>query len=80
MVLIMAERYDKITDVELLTVKEVSTVLKVNVHKVYNLINSGVLPALKLGSLKIRRQALNEFLAKYEGKNLDDLNNIRELV
>ena len=71
--------YVNITDIELLTVKEVSSILKVNVHKVYALIKAGVLPALKLGSLKVRRQALNEFLAKYEGKDLDDLDNIKEI-
>ena len=36
---------------ELYTVKEVSRILKVNVHKVYDLIRAGLLPALKLGSI-----------------------------
>jgi len=39
----------------------------------------GILPALKLGSLKIRRQALNEFLEEYEGMDLTDLNEIKKL-
>lgn len=64
---------------ELLTVKEVSAILKVNVHKVYELIRAGLLPALKLGSLKVRREALSEFLSAYEGKNLDDLDNIKTI-
>lgn len=68
------------TSIELLTVKEVSSILKVNVHKVYELIRAGLLPALKLGSLKVRRQSLMEFLARYEGKDLDDLENIKEIV
>ena len=39
----------------------------------------GILPALKLGSLKIRRQAFNEFLEEYEGMDLTDLNEIKKL-
>ena len=61
---------------ELYTVKEVSKVLKVNVHKVYDLIRAGLLPALKLGSIKIRRESLAEFLEKYDGMDLTDLNNV----
>ena len=61
---------------ELYTVKEVSQILNVNVHRVYDLIKAGLLPALKLGSLKVRREALQKFLVDYEGFDLTDLNNI----
>lgn len=64
---------------ELYTVKEVSLKLKVNIHKVYELVNAGVLPALKLGSIKIRKESLEEFLMKYDGKDLTDLKNICDL-
>jgi excisionase family DNA binding protein len=64
---------------QLYTVKEVSQILKVNVHRVYDLIRSGMLPALKLGSLKVRKEALERFLAEYEGYDLTDLNNINKL-
>jgi excisionase family DNA binding protein len=57
----------------LLTVKEVSQRLKVNVNYVYKLINSGILPHLKLGSIKVREEALNKFLAEYEGRNVDEV-------
>ena len=60
---------------QIYTVKEVSKILKVNVHKVYDLIKSGLLPALKLGSLKVREESLNEFIAKYDGYDLTDFNN-----
>lgn len=76
----MTGKYGNMAEIELLTVREVSSILKVNVHKVYALINAGLLPALKLGSLKVRKQSLGEFLVKYEGKDLDDLDNIRELI
>ena len=46
---------------------------------VYELIKKGYLPALKLGSFKIRRSALLEFLEKYEGQDLTDLTNVKEL-
>lgn len=61
---------------ELYTVKEVAKIMKVNVHRVYDLIRAGLLPALKLGSIKIRKESLDEFLRKYDGKDLTDLNNI----
>ncbi len=65
---------------ELYTVKEVAKIMKVNVHKVYELIRVGLLPALKLGSIKIRRESLAEFLRKYDGMDLMDLNNICSIV
>lgn len=63
----------------LYTVSEVSKLLKTNPNYVYELINKGFLPALKLGSLKIRRSSLLEFLKVNEGKDLSDLNNIKNL-
>lgn len=60
---------------QIYTVKEVSKILKVNVHKVYDLIKSGLLPALKLGSLKVMEESLNEFITKYDGYDLTDFNN-----
>ena len=63
----------------LYTVKEASTILGVNVHVVYDLIKKGLLPALKLGSLKIRKETLEGFIKNYEGMDLSDLDNIKEL-
>ena len=60
----------------LYTVKEVSELLHTNPTYVYNLIKAGLLPVLKLGSYKVRRESLNKFLADYEGKDLTDPNNI----
>lgn len=64
---------------ELYTVKEVSGILKVNVHTVYDLIKAGLLPALKLGSLKVRRISLMNFLEKYDGMDLSNLTDIKNL-
>ena len=49
----------------LYTVTEVAKLLKVNRTFVYELINRGELPAVKIGSLKIRKQTLEKYL---EGK------------
>ena len=68
-----------LTDTELLTVKEVSKILKVNVHRVYDLVRAGMLPALKLGSLKIRKSSLEKFLEEYEGMDISDVNNIKPI-
>ena len=63
----------------LYTVKEAAQLLGVNVHVIYNLIKKGLLPGLKLGSLKIRKEPLEEFTQKYEGMDMSDLDNIKEL-
>jgi excisionase family DNA binding protein len=63
----------------LYTVQEVSKLIKTNITYVYELIRKGYLPALKLGSYKIRRTALIEFLEKYEGKDLTNLDEITDL-
>lgn len=63
----------------LYTVSETAKLLKTNPNYVYSLIKFGFLPALKLGSMKIRREAIDEFLKKYEGLDLTNLKNIKEL-
>lgn len=62
------------------TVKEVSILLRTNPAFVYRLIDLGLLPALKLGSIRVRRDALEDFLRRYEGHDLSDPNNIKALV
>lgn len=61
------------------TVKQVSEILQVNVNRVYDLIRAGLLPALKLGNLKIREASLEKFLEEYDGMDLSDLYNIKKL-
>lgn len=63
----------------LFTVKETSKILKTNTNYVYRLIKCGYLKCLKLGSYKIRKKTLNEFLEKYEGKDLTDLDDIKDV-
>lgn len=63
----------------LYNVKEVSKILKTNTDYVYILIKSKLLPVLKIGSYKIRAEALEEFLTKYEGYDLTDPFNIVKL-
>lgn len=63
----------------LYTVKETADALGVNVHVIYALIKKGLLPALKLGSLRIRKEAILEFTKTYEGMDLSNLDNITSL-
>ena len=63
----------------LYTVPEVAKIIKTNTSYVYSLIREGLLPVLKLGSYKVRKVSLLEFLAKYEGKDLTDPRNIKDL-
>lgn len=61
------------------TVKEVAALLKTNVDYVHKLRKAELLPFIKLGSYKVRKEALDEFLAKYEGKDLTDPFEVKEL-
>jgi len=63
----------------LYTVGEVAKLIKTNQAYVYRLINAGLLPVLKLGSYKVRKTSLLSFLERYEGKDLTDVENIKEL-
>jgi len=62
----------------LYTVSEVAELIKTNSGYVYGLINKGLLPALKLGSLK-RRSSLLEFLERYEGYDLTNPNDVKPI-
>lgn len=50
----------------LLTVREAAKILKTNTNFVYDLIEQGKLPYLKIGSLKVRESALDEFIRSHE--------------
>lgn len=63
----------------LYTVKETAKILKTNTDYVYSLIKKGKIRCLKLGSYKIRKSTLEEFLLQYEGYDLTDLDNVSEL-
>ena len=56
----------------LYTIKEVSEILKTNVTYVHRLRKAGLLPCIKLGAYKVRKEALEDFLRKYEGQDLSE--------
>ena len=62
------------------TVQEVATILHSSPNYIYELINQGYLPAIKLGSLKVLKSTLEKFLIKNEGNDLSDLKNVKKLV
>ena len=61
---------------KLYSVIEVSKMLGIGKAKVFELINGGYLPAMNLGGMKVRKETIDEFLTKYEGYDLTDINNI----
>lgn len=63
-------------DVTLYTVTEVAKLLKTNKGYIYQLIHAGLLPCIQIGHIKIRHDALAEFLRKAEGYNYTDPYNI----
>lgn len=66
-------------DDKLYTVLEVAKILRIGKNRVYELIKMGLLPALNLGGLKVRKESLGKFLQEYEGFDLSDLENIKKL-
>ena len=63
----------------LYTVPEVAAILKTNVDMVYKLQKSGLLRFMKLGRLKCRKSTLEEFLEKYDGLDVTDPFNVKEV-
>lgn len=63
----------------LYTVQEVADILKTNTNYVYELHKSGLLRFLKMGRLKCRKSTLEEFLEKYDGMDLTDPFNVKEV-
>ena len=63
----------------LYTIKEVAELLKTNEHYVHKLRRAGLLPFLKLGQYKVRKQSVELFLEKYEGKDVTDPFNVKEM-
>ena len=63
----------------LYTVSDLTKILHIGKNKVYELIKAGLIPALNLGGLKVRQQAVAKFLEEYEGFDLTDINNIKKI-
>jgi excisionase family DNA binding protein len=63
----------------LLTVPEVAAVLKTNVDYVYKLQRTGLIKFMKIGRLKCRRSTLEAFLEKYDGFDVSNPEQIKEL-
>lgn len=61
----------------LYTVPEVAKILKCDKNYVYNLINRGLLPCLMLKSKKILHSSLMDFINKYNGHDLSNLDDIK---
>lgn len=63
----------------LYTVQEVAAILKTNVDYVYKLQRTGLLRFLKIGRLKCRKSTLDAFLAKYDGLDITDPENVKPI-
>lgn len=63
----------------LYTVPEVAEILKCNTDYVYKLQRTGLLKFIKIGRWKVRKATLEEFLAKYDGMDITDPSNIKEV-
>lgn len=64
----------------LYTVPEVAAILKTNTDYVYKLRNSGQLKFIKVGQWKCRKSTLEAFLEKYDGMDISDPFDIKEIA
>lgn len=63
----------------LYTVPEVAKILKTNADYVYKLQKSGLLKFMKIGKLKCRKSTLEAFLEKFDGQDVSDPFNVKEV-
>ena len=63
----------------LYTVSEAAQLLKVNKNSIYELINKKYLRILKYGVIKIPAKEIENFVNKYTGYDLSDLNNPQKI-
>lgn len=63
----------------LYTVPEVATILKTSKDYVYSLQKAGHLKFMKIGRLKCRKSTLEAFLEKFDGLDISDPFNIKEV-
>lgn len=61
------------------SVSDAANLLKVGKNRIYDLIHAGLLPVLKIGGWKIRKQSLENFLEQYEGCDLTDPYNVKQV-
>ena len=61
------------------TVQEVAKIIHTSPNYVYKLIEKGYLPAIKLGSIKILKTTLKQFLVENQGKDFINLDLITRL-
>ena len=66
-------------DTLIYTVKEVAKIIHTSPNYVYELIQSGFLPAIKLGSVKVLKSSLEQFLIDNQGNDLSDVNKVTKL-
>ena len=70
---------NKTTEIKLYTVKDLASMFKCNVAYIHQLRHAKLLKFIKLGQFKVTHETLEEFLKKYEGYDLTDPFNIKEL-
>lgn len=64
---------EKMNETMIYTVQEVAKIIHTSPNYVYKLIEKGCLPAIKLGSIKILKTTLEQFLVENQGKDFTNL-------
>lgn len=73
----MTDQKISIKDKVLLSVKDLKIVLGLGEGSIYKILHAGLLPYLNIGGIKVRKSAVEEFAAKFEGYDLTDIDNIK---
>lgn len=67
------------SDTMIYTVQEVAKIIHTSPNYVYKLIEKGYLPAIKLGSVKVLKNTLEQFLIENQGKDFTNLDSVSKL-
>ena len=70
---------EKMNETMIYTVQEVAKIIHTSPNYVYKLIEKGYIPAIKLGSIKILKTTLEQFLVENQGKDFTNLDLITRL-
>lgn len=67
-------------DDRLMTVAEVANYLRLSRHSVYKLINAGILPSIKIGVIKVKKEWLKAMIENYKNCDLTNVEDVKDVL
>lgn len=67
-------------DDRLMTVAEVANYMRLSRHSVYKLISAGILPSIKIGVTKVKKEWLKDMLENYKNCDLTNVEDVKDVL